>query len=177
MGRGPHIGAVKGHKDGDVADDADATLVGVRFDCQPLIEELPLTILLVLDLLRQVFSPAIQCRGHPLGSPYLPLGPGAQIVGLLQGHEKGEIVQPGTLRPAKLGKGRALVVGGMGAKAGKSLVQQVGLVVDHGTKIDPVVGKVGHGLQVGRREVTQRRQPFGADQHRVPGKGREALVG
>ena len=47
---GPGVGAVHRYKDGDVANDLDAFVVGIFLDRVPLFEKLELKVLLFLDL-------------------------------------------------------------------------------------------------------------------------------
>jgi hypothetical protein len=177
VGIGPHIGAVQRDKDGDVADNANALLVGVRLDRQPLRKELPLAVLLALDLIGQLDPPALQCLGLSPCRPCLPLVPRGQIVRLLERHEQGHVFQPACLFLTEPGKSGPLVRRSPVTVVGKGLVQQLGLVIDHRAEIHPVVGKEGHRLQIGGREVAGLHQLLRADEHRVPGKGGQALIG
>ena len=77
MGVGPNVDAVQRDKDGDIADNADATLVGIVFDSQPLLEELPLLIFMALNLLGQLLPPTAQRPRLPGDDSRLPFVPRA----------------------------------------------------------------------------------------------------
>jgi len=161
----------------DGGDDADAALVGVPLDGQPLLEELPLAVLLTLDLASQGIAPAFQ-RLRLAGDGFrLPFVPGAEVVGFLQGHKEGKLVQPERLLVAKASKGRPLPVGGLSLEIGKGAVQQARLGGDHRPKVHPVGGEGGRILQIRLGEMPGLQQFVGADEHRVSGKGGEGLVG
>ena len=95
----PHVGAVEGDENRDVADDADAERVGARLEGAPLLEEevlakgvevhlLPKLGARPLDLIRLVRA---QRRG--------PGRPQAVVLG--EGGEDREVVEPGALRSTK----------------------------------------------------------------------------
>src|SRR5450759_158655 len=79
----PGVGTVVGHEDRDIADDADATLVGVRFQAGPLSVELVLRVLVERDQVLQSHAPVFErtrlARGDVL-LPFIPTRPSVVIL-------------------------------------------------------------------------------------------------
>ncbi len=99
---GPGIGAVVGHEDRDVPNDADSPLVRVAPQRQPLPEELKLQVSMELDLLVEFCGPpryGVRIAG---GDVCIPLVPGHTTKMIFQRHEQRKIIQPAPIRVAKL---------------------------------------------------------------------------
>ncbi len=95
---GPHVRAVVGHEDRDVADQADSLLRGQALERAPLAEEEELLELLGADLLHQLPARPLEGRRFApgqLGGPAVPHVQPALPEAALQGHEQGEVREPG----------------------------------------------------------------------------------
>ena len=105
---GPHVGAVPGDIDGQVAHDGDALLVYIGLELVPLAEEEILHPLPEADLPLQLSFRPLQGLGAAEADVLRPLQPGGAAVLLLQGHKQGIVIKPRPVGPAEPGKsGRA----------------------------------------------------------------------
>jgi hypothetical protein len=177
IGVGPHVGAVVGDEDRDVADDADAALVCVAAQSRPLAEERHLTELVFEDGAREL-RPRRRQRVRVAGDQLR--GPGAprrELVLLLERHEEREVLEPGPLRGAEGAEvGLERRARTRGETLGGAREQRLP-VRDHRAVVDVVVGerRVVTQLVCGEEPVLD--EQIEADQQRIAGERGEALVG
>ena len=166
----PHVRAVVGHVDGDVADEADALLMGI------LPKGLPLAVEAVLDegmVVHQVSK--LRCvPGHGLGLPVpdilRPIRPALALEPILQGTEQRPVLQiPGMVRH---------IVGHLAAiEAGECLFKDsaAAVVEQPEVHLSGIAAPVGADVLVSQKALLL--QEVQVHQIRVPGEGGGALVG
>src|SRR6185369_373000 len=91
----PHISAVMGNKNRNIADDPNAVVIGIRRQRQPLFEEEVLEELVCLDLSRIVLTPEMQGVVFALAKMRIPRRPRASAVMIFDRSEKGIRLEPG----------------------------------------------------------------------------------
>src|SRR2546421_7140505 len=173
----PTVGAVVRREDGRIADDADATLGNVLLERYPLPEEEVLHEDVPADLALQ--PPALPGQGGrlPRGDLGLPLRPRRAVVGVFEGHEEREVVQPRLLRGGEALNGGAPVRRGVLLEERERLLQQPLLVVDDRSVVDPAGGGRGSMVERRGREPAILNPHLGADQQWIAGEGGGGLGG
>ena len=91
---GPHVGAVQGHIDGQVANNGDAFLIDILLQAPPLAEKEMLHPLPEVDLSGQLFFHLLQSGRLTQTQLLRPIQPGGPAVLVFQGHEQGVVLQP-----------------------------------------------------------------------------------
>ena len=103
---GPHVGAVPGDIDGQVAHDGDALSVDIGLEFLPLAKEEVLHPLPEADVVLQLFFRPGHGPGAAEADVLRPLQPGGAAVPLFQGHKQGIVIQPGLVEQTEPVKGR-----------------------------------------------------------------------
>ena len=93
----PDVRAVVGDEDRDVAHDADAALAGLPPDVRPLLEEEPLLERDLPHLAPELPPRPLERLRVAVHERAVPGAPGRPAVRALEGHEEGEVVEPGRL--------------------------------------------------------------------------------
>ncbi len=83
LGIGPGVGAVHGHKDGDVPDDQHALFIGIVLQSQILAVEDPLVEFVGVNVCRMFHHGFVQRTFLAATQIDLPLIPGRTVVGIL----------------------------------------------------------------------------------------------
>ena len=91
---GPDVGAVVRDEDGQVAHDVNRSCVAGAADVLPLLEEQKLREHVQPDLAGAACGPARDRRRIAMRDVRLPCGPRRKTVGLFDGHEQREVVEP-----------------------------------------------------------------------------------
>ena len=174
-GVGPDVGGVERHVDRQVADDADAAVVGVRAQGLPLAEEEVLDVGEEPDVILELGRVARDgLRAVHADALIGPVGPGDHAKVALDGHEERVVVEPGGVGLRELHDLRVVAVPAAFARAGEQVeaVRVEGAVV-HVRGVAPPVGP----LDLVRCEQAALHQVVEVDQVGVAGKGRRALIG
>ncbi len=176
----PHVGAVIGNEDGDIADDADTTAVGIGLQFEPLFEEQELLEFVQFDLVGQLLRPLFHGPNLPFGDCLGPGVPDAAVLLLmifLQSHEEREIIKPigGVLAEPIIGFALKFVA--VGQEVFMRQAHERSLVLDDRPEIDLAHREVGHNLNRFGRQIAVGHQTVGADEQRVSGKCRKTLIG
>ena len=170
---GPGVGAVLGHVDGHIPEQADAQAVAVALQGEPLAEEQVLAKQMIADLPVQLPAAAFQGRGLAAAHlPVRPLGPHDAPVAGLQSGEQGEILHPGIL-PAE---GCQLLLQ-LALRLGEAAAQELFLAFPHGGVIHPLRVVGGELLPVVVGHQTRLTQGGAGNQHGVSRKHAGGLVG
>ena len=130
----PHIRAVKGHIQRNIADDGDSSLIGVIPDLLPLLPELELDKLPVINLLGQLLPHPGQRLRLSSADILFPVHPARFLMAFLQGHIHGIVIQPVDILRRKLPVFRELPV----LTAGKCELKQRKTPVVQTSVIHPV---------------------------------------
>ena len=91
---GPHVRAVQGHIDGQIADDGDTFFVDIFLQAPPLAEKEMLHPLPKVDLSRQFLFHLFQSGGLPQTQLLRPLQPRGSAEFVFQRHKQGIVLQP-----------------------------------------------------------------------------------
>jgi hypothetical protein len=91
----PYVRRIIGDEDGHVADDADAPVIGVAPELEPLPEENVLEEPVRLDAAGEVAPGRGEGVGRAPGEGGRPRGPASAIVVVLERGEQGVVVEPG----------------------------------------------------------------------------------
>jgi len=165
-----------GDEDRQVAEQADALLVGVSLERKPLPVEDPLAEAVLGDAGGVRLAGGVQRGRLAQGFPFRPLHPGPAAVRVLEGGEQGEVVQPvGVLRAP------GLELGALGGRmvGGEALVgpAELPVMVADDPAIVDAIGREGRRVgQVINRQPAILDEPVEADQVGVAGEGGERLV-
>ena len=170
----PHIGAVVGHKDRNVADDLNAVTMGVIFHRLPLAEEKKLTKLLRLHRVGILLSCRLQRLRLPTHQIIFPSRPHRAVVTLLQRHEQSKVIQP--RRIFLLERFKLVAQNFRAFVIGIHRIKQRQLVLNDGSIIHVVIWKIRNAIQIRSAQQTLCQKFIGADQIRVTGKRRETLI-
>ena len=133
----PDVGAVVGDEDRDVAHDADAALAGLPPDVRPLLEEEPLLELDLAHLARELASRPLERLRVAVHERAVPGAPGRPAVRVLEGHEQGEVVEPGRLLVREGLEGLAARRRRLLLEGGEGLRQERPLELDHRARSRP----------------------------------------
>src|SRR6185295_1163164 len=90
----PHVRRIVSDEDRHVADDADAPVIGVAPELEPLPEEDVLEEPVRLDAAGEVAPGRVEGAGRALGERGRPRGPASAIMLVLEGGEQGVVVEP-----------------------------------------------------------------------------------
>src|SRR5262249_42007937 len=160
-----------------VAHDPNPTCIGIVLQSQPLTEEQELQGLLVGHCLRQALTPVRQRFGRAPGDVRLPGVPRRALVCLLECHEEGKVVKPCGMPGSKLCKGIGDLTMATQRYAPCRPGEELVLEGYHRAKRNLLRGETRDIAHLRWREQPVGDQQVGANQQRIPGKGREALVG
>src|SRR6185369_10493673 len=94
LGIGPNVGRILGHEDRQIADNADAALVAVTLQREPLPEEEKLVEHVRLDFVAQLFARALERSGRAANQRWLPLVPRNAAVVIFESTEERVIFEP-----------------------------------------------------------------------------------
>jgi hypothetical protein len=174
----PHVGAVRGNENRQVADDFDVAGVGVELERLPLLVKAPLAELPEADFLAQpvtCFAQRIRLAVRQRCRPVLP-HPAVAAVHHVQCHEQRVIVEPGAGVGAEGFKGGSLsyLLAAEEALGGTS--QMGHPEAPHRVVIDPACRKSGDRLQIGIAQPAGVTELAEVDQQFTAGKGRGADV-
>src|SRR5208337_576799 len=174
---GPDVCAVVRHVDGNVAHQADVALPAIGLEVSPLAEKLELPVLDDVQLGRKTAPPFADCVRFAAANLCVPCTPSGSIVYVLYGQEEREVVEPGTGVFTEMVEGSAIRTRSIGKESLCCPEQCLSLEFDRRPKVDRVLRKGRCLSQVRFLEQSLIPQPLKAQQQRVAGESREALVG
>src|SRR5262249_55116874 len=127
--------------------------------------------------LRQALAPVRQCLRRASGDVRLPGVPRRALVCLFECHEEGKVVKPCGMPGSKRCKGVGKLTMGAQRDALCRPGEEIVLEGYHRAKRNLLRRETWDIAHLRWREQPVGDQRVGADQQRIPGKGREALVG
>ena len=172
LGLCPDLHGIQRHVDGHVTDDLDAVAVGIGAQSGPLLVEQVLDKAVEPDLVCQLIAHCLHGLGIAHLHAGLPVVPGGAVILGLQGHEHGEIGQPGLVVLQEQFKLIAALETGVGNAQNLQLVIVELAEIGLGIAPAPV-----DGLHLFLIEQALFDQGFQIDQIVVAGEGGAGLVG
>src|SRR5215475_5698200 len=149
-------------------------MTGVAY-AAPLLEEQVLHQLVLPDLPGAANGPAGNCRRIALRDVGFPARPGRLVLRLLHGHEEREVIEPARMIAAEAIEAIALLRPGGLLEPIQHLRPERAPMLNHGGEVDPSFGPGGTARCLVREQPVLG-QPFEADEQRIAGKRREALI-
>ena len=172
----PDIGTVERYEKRNIADDLDVSFICIFFQFHPFTEEQELDEFIVFDLF---FVFCLKSKTHLCGRSghlVIPFLPGFSLMSIFTCHKYSIIAQPFFVFQTEIielfqQEFVRCVMEGL-----ESLFKQTVLVVQYGTVIDFRCIKLRDRIEIILCDQFQINQVIRADQQRLSGKGRKALI-
>ena len=161
IGPRPHVRAVLGYEDRDVADDLDTQFVGALLQRAPLISEEPLHILVIGRPLADLAAVVGQCARLAHADIARPVVPASAAEIALQRHEEAVVGQPGSVLLLEGAEPGALLRRGCGVEVLEAAPEQRLLVRDHRAEVYLCAGSSGTASNAPAGSSPERTNPSG----------------